>query len=85
MIYLVILSVLCVAGFGVFVGISIMQKNTLCIVTHALCLLLTVCAVICEVDILRENTLAVMNQAIAQGVEIVVPPMIQKEYERRYK
>jgi len=83
MIYLVILSVLCVAGFGVFVGISIMQKNTL--VTHALCLLLTVCAVICEVDILRENTLAVMNQAIAQGAEIVVPPMIQKEYERRYK
>jgi len=40
------------------VGISIMQRNRITIVAHVLCLLLVVCV--------RENTLAVMNQAIGQ-------------------
>ena len=85
MIYLVMLSVLCVAGFGVFVGISIIQKSTISIVVHVLCLLLVVFTVVCEIQIIRDNTLAVMNQAIEQGASITVPPMIQKEYDRRYK
>lgn len=85
MLFLMIVSVLCVGGFGVFTGVSIMQKNTIAIVAHVLCLLLVVCTVVCEIQIIHGNTLAVMNQAIEQGAEITVPPMIQKEYDRRYK
>lgn len=82
---LMAISVLCVGVFGVFVGISIMQKNRIAIVIHVVCLLLVVFTVVCEIEIFRENTLAVMNQAIEQGASITVPVKIHQEYERRYK
>ena len=85
MLYLVILSVLCVGVFGVFTGMTIMQKNTIASIIHVLCLLLVVFVVVCETKICMDNTLAVMNQAIEQGATISVPESIQKYYNKEYK